>query len=439
MNGIQQMQDGTTATAQTSSAGPPVAAPPSTTTTGTGTTGNTDCTVQPAPQPRVPRNDCTVPQPPPPAPKRPDPTIDCKQPDCCPKNPVPSSSCFDDAIAEQQRLIGQAERAKVFKTELEGFAQKAKAAMVDYTAANYKLLLERWKAEDKDIVGLIARLTCAMPCWKQQVECFICPLICDIRLTTERLNGKVLLYPNVYSLQDLQYWRQRDFAAKQDAFDRIRLVLGAWEKPRATIDTALTDNAASLDLIRKGLGAPDSGKFIYELFVRVIWTHLAIAPPSATATTAIDKKYVGLCQYDPGATEDCCGPDTGVPSVLEQILGPKPYLVAPDQYDAIVCCLVQKRYVPAENALAVADAELKAIADLIAKSRNAIADKKKSLEADAKAKLALPFDCCPKPPAPAPVPTPAPLPSPAPVPPPAPAPTPVPPAASPCQPPVAAS
>ncbi len=459
MNETQQTQDGSAATVQTaptvaattpvctpgiaspiSAQGPaPTSAPTSTgTTTGstTGTTattggtavtpGTTSCTAQPAPQPSVPRGNCTALPPPPDAPVPPVPTVHCKPPDCCPKDPAPSSSCLDAAIDEQQKLIGQAERAKAFKTELEGFAQKAKAGRLDYTAAKYQLLLERWKAEDKDIVALIARLVCTMPCWHQQVECFICPLLYDIKLTAESLNGEAGLYVKVYSLLDMRYWRQRDLGAKQETFDRIRAVLGAWEKPAATIDAALTENAAAIDLIRKGLGTPDAGKLIYDLFVRVISTHLAIAPPSATTTTGIDKKYVALCACDTATPDDCCGPDTGVPSVLIQLLGPKPYLVAPDQYDGIICCLVQNRYVPAKNALADADAELKAIEDRIARATTAIADKKKSFEADAKAKLALPFDCCPKPAPPVPMPPPAPVPPPAPTPPP-------------CAPPVAAA
>ncbi len=387
-----------------------------------------DCTVDPAPQPKAPPvpGTCKEPDKPKDPPDAPTPTVTCERPECCPKDPPGSKTCLEDLIAAQQEEVAKAESAKAFKTELEGLAQKSKAAKADYTAAKYALLLERWKNEDKDIVDLIAKLICTAPCWRTQVECFICPLLYEIKLDAEWLYGKagpncvVALYDKVYSGFDLQYWHQRNVMSRQETFDRIRAVLAAWEKPAATIEAVLNDNSKLLDAIRKGLGAPDAGKLIWDLFLRVIPMHLLIAPPSGVAKTGIDKKYVDLCKCDIGCTDDCCGPDTGVPSVLAQWLGPQPYLIDPDQYDALICCLVQTRYLPAKNALAAAQASKQSIDNRIASVKTGIADKKKALEANAKAKLGLPFDCCKKPeggsdggcpPAPAPAPTPAPPPS----------------------------
>jgi len=406
-----------------------------------GSASGNGCTPDPAPQPKAPPppGTCQPPADPPAAPVPPEPSVDCKPPDCCPKDPPGSKTCLDDLIAAQQEEIAKADSAKAFKTELEGLLQKSKAAKADYTAAKYQLLLERWKAEDKDIVDLIAKLVCTMPCWRKQIECFVCPLLYQIRLDWERLNGKVWLYDKVYSLYDLQYWQQRNVAARQEDFSRVGAVLAAWEKPAATIDGVLSDNAKLLDAIRKGLGAPDAGKLIWDLFMRVIPLHLLIAPPSTTAVTGIDKKYVDLCKCDTGKPDDCCGPDTGVPSVLKQWLGPQPYLIDPSQYDALICCLVQTRYLPAKNALAAAQASKQSIDNLITSTKAGITDQKKNLETNAKAKLALPFDCCKEPcddgggggngggggdggcaPAPAPAPGPAPAPAPTPAPPPVP-------------------
>lgn len=408
---------------------------------------STECTAEPAPQPKPPGGTCTPPPAPPPAPVPPVPTVDCKPPACCPQDPGGgSNSCLDPLIAQQQSLIQKADSAKAFKTELEALQQKAKAAKADYPATKYATLLDRWKAEDKDIVDLIAKLVCTLPCWRTQIECFVCPLLYQVRLDAETLCGKVWLYDKVNSLYDLQYWQQRDVAARQAAFDRIKGVLGAWEKPGTTIGQVLDDNAKLIKAIRDGLGAPDAGKLLFDLFMHVVPLHLMIAPPAtATTTTAIDRKYVALCPCDTGTPDDCCGPDTGVPTVLAQMLGPQPYLIDPSQYDMLLCCLVQTRYLPAKDALADALADKQKTDNQIAALKAGIADQKKNFEANAKAKLALPFDCCKDgdggagdggckpcggPPAPTPAPEPAPPPAPVPTPPPPPTPCPPPPPAT---------
>lgn len=398
-------------------AGTPTAPPPS-----------VECTAEPAPQPKPPGNACTAPPAPAPAPVPPEPVVDCKPPDCCPKDPPGSTTCLDPLIAQQQSLIQKADSAKAFKAELEGLQQKSKAAKADYPAARYAALLERWKAEDRDIVDLIGKLVCTAPCWRTQVECFICPLLYQLRLDAERLCGKVWHYDQVFSLYDLQYWQQRDVAARQATFDRIKAVLGAWEKPGTTIGQVLDDNAKLIKAIRDGLGAPDAGKLLFDLFMHVVPMHLLIAPPAtATTTTAIDRKYTALCPCDTGTPDDCCGPDTGVPGVLAQMLGPQPYLIDPAQYDMLLCCLVQTRYLPAKDALADALADKQKTDNQIAALKAGIVDQKKNFEASAKAKLALPFDCCkdgdagggdgccpPCPPAPGPAPAPVPVPTPPP-------------------------
>ena len=400
------------------------------------TAGSTSpgCPVHPAPQPNPPGK-CNDPASPAPPPELKPPSVTCKTPECCPKDPGVSSSCLDPLIEQQQSLMAQAESAKAFKTELEALQGKIKAAKVDYTAAEYQRLLGLWKAEDKDIVELIGMVICTAKCWRTQIECFVCPLLYDLKLDAERLGGTGSLYPDVHSLYDLQYWHQRDVAAAQATFDRIKGVLTAWEKPAGTIAQVLGDNAKLRKTIRDGLGAPDAGKLICDLFMRLVPLHLLIAPPAAAGTTGIDRKYVDLCPCDTGTPDDCCGPDAGVPSVLAQMLGPQPYLIEPSQYDGAMCCLVQMRYLPAKNALATALAEKQKIDNQIANLKAGLIDKKKAFEANAKAKLVLPFECCKdgngktdcggNPPAPPPPPSPPPAPPP-PAPPPEPCPPPPP-------------
>jgi hypothetical protein len=376
--------------------------------------------------------------------------IDCKPPACCPQDPPGSTGCLDPLISQQDALMSQAETAKAFKAELVQLQQKSIAAKADYPLARYQSLLELWKAEDKDIVSLIDKLVCTLPCWRTQIECFVCPLLYDIRVDSERLTGKVLHSGSVNSLYDLRYWLQRELEVRQATYNRVRAVLAAWEKPGTTIEAVLTANRAVLDGVRKNLGSADAGKLLWDLLIRAVTMHLLIAPPATVATTAIDRCYVDLCPCDKGCPDDCCGPDTGVPSVLRQLFGPQPYLISPDQYDALVCCLVESRYLPAKDALSAVTAAAKNNDDDIARTLARIADHQKNLETNAKAKLALSFDCCKDgsgkggtktgcgcSPAPAPTPTPAPAPAPVPVPPP-PAPEPPPPAGAPC-PPTAAS
>ena len=378
------------------------------------------CPVDPAPQPK-PMGQCSKPADPPPAPVPPPVSVSCKPPECCPKDPGGSSSCLDPLIAQQQSLMAKADSAKAFKAELETLQGKIKAAKVDYTAAEYQRLLDLWKTEDKDIVELIGMVVCTAKCWRTQIECFVCPLLYDLRLDAERLTGDTWLYKDVYSLYDLQYWYQRDVAAKQATFDRIKSVLTAWEKPAGMIAQVLGDNAKLRKAIRDGLGAPDAGKLIYDLFMRLVPMHLLIAPPAISGTTTgVDRKYVDLCACDTGTPDDCCGPDTGVTSVLAQMLGPQPYLIDPGQYDGVMCCLVQMRYLPAKDVLAAALADKQTNDNLIASLKAGIVDKKKAFEASAKAKLVLPFECCKdgagktdcgsKPPPPPPPPSPPPPP-----------------------------
>lgn len=386
-----------------------------------------DCApaADPADQPKAPPDAPTCTQPKyPDAPKVPEPKTDCKLPDCCPKAPTESPLCLEEAIADQQKLISAAERAKAFKAELEALQGKAKAAKAEYTDEKYKALLELWKKQDRQIKELIDKLSCTHKYWRTQIECFVCPLLYRVREQETRLGGNGALYTTVTSLHDLRYWRLRDKEAKQASFERIKTVLAAWEKPAQTIEKVLADNAKLIDDTLKSLGAGDAGKLIFDVFMKLVPMHLMISPPKDVAVTLIDRKYTDLCKCDPGKPDDCCGPDTGERSVLEQLLKPQPYLVRPDQYYAVVCCLIKQRYLPAKEVLAQAEAELGNADDEIKRVTAAIEDLRKNLETMAKADLAKPFDCCKdkpaepprtdggSPPPPPPAPTPCPPPDP---------------------------
>lgn len=389
-----------------------------------------DCApaADPADQPKAPPDTPTCVKPEesvPPKEKYPeDPAKGCEKPKCCPQPQTEPPGCLDKAIAEQQRLIASAERAKAFKAELEALQAKAKAARVDYTDAKYRQLLEQWEKQDKQIRDLIEKLACTHKYWRTQLECFVCPLLYQIRQTELKVAGNGDLCSEVYSLTDKRYWYQRNKEAKQAAFDRIKGVLAAWEKPAQTIDKVLTDNAKLIDDTLKSLGAADAGKLIFDVFMKLVPLHLMIAPPKDVVPTKIDRKYTDICKCDTGKPADCCGPDTGERSVLERLLGAQPYLIKADQYNRVICCLIDNSYLPAKQALEKAESDLLDVEDLIRRSNATIEDLKKNLEAMAKADLAKPFDCCKdkpaepprtdggSPPPPPPAPTPCPPPDP---------------------------
>jgi hypothetical protein len=95
--------------------------------------------------------------------------------------------------------------------------------------------------------------------------------------------------------------------------------------------------------------------------------HLLIAPPASPETmTKIDKKFTKFYECDPGELDDCCGPDVGEWSLRRQLVGGAlPYLIRPDDYFILICCLVEQRYGPAKDALSKAETDLAAVTDQI--------------------------------------------------------------------------
>jgi hypothetical protein len=346
----------------------------------------------PADQPNPPSGECqpiTPPEPPVLAEPKP-----CEDPPCnCPTTPPSTPNCLEDLINEQSREITEAERAKLFKAELEALVKKAKTAKEEYTLDKYKELRDTWKKRDGEIVEVIRKLVCAVPCWWCLIECHICPLIYAIRYREQKLWGGGQLIAEVHSLYDLRYWHERNREARKAEFERIKAVLAAWEKPVTTIQAVLTETQKILQ--EANFIAPDATKLIYDMFLRVVPLHLAIAPPADSGyVTGIAKEYTDFCHCDEGYPDDCCGPDVGKPSIRARLIGPQPYLIHPDQYYDVICCLAKQRYLPAKDALAKADADFEAVDAEITRYTAEIDEKLKSLEKDAKAALPKqPIDC----------------------------------------------
>lgn len=346
----------------------------------------------PAGQPKDPGDTCDkLPESEPPVLEEPE---KCPEPPCnCPKGEDPKSNCLDDMIAQQASALAEAERTKVFKADLEALLAKAKVARQEYTADKHQKLLDEWQRQDGLIVELIRKLVCAVPCWWCVIECHICPLLYAIRYREQKLYGDGTLYPQVHTLYDLRYWHERNRDAKKRVFDRVKSVLAVWEKPAQTIEKALADDAKLIADAGKFL-APDAAKLVYDVFLRLVPMHLAIAPPASVLATAIDKEYTKFCECDQGSPDDCCGPDVGQASVRQRLVGPQPYLIDPNQYFSVICCLVKERYEPAKTALAKAEAAFQSVDAEIKRYLAEIDERVKSFEKDAKGAIPSAIDCC---------------------------------------------
>lgn len=347
----------------------------------------------PADQPRLPKCDCEKPptnKPPELKPPAPCPPSDCK----CPTEPGPTSTCLDRLVESRAGQIARAEKAKAYVVEIQAIQAKAKTAAQTYTRDAYDKLLTQWKNEDRDIADLIRKLVCAVPCWKCILECYVCPLLNDLHLSLLSLYGDGTLYSDVHNLYDLQYWLQRDVDAKTRAFTRIRDVLTAWADPAKTILANLQANAALIANANKSLGT-DAPKVVYDVFFRLVPMHLAIAPPaSADYTTRIGKQYTEFCECDTGNTDDCCGPNVGERSLRQQLIPPQAYLIDPNEYYKLICCLVEKRYHPAQDVLTEAQAALQTTSDEITRRKGQLDAYSKTFDSDAKGRIPSVVVCC---------------------------------------------
>lgn len=353
--------------------------------------------VNPADQPKPPgdKDKCEkFPETTAPEPKEPE---LCPEPDdCCqcPPKPGSDSNCLEKLLTEQAGDQAEADKAKAFKAELEALLAKAKTANDDYTRDKFKKLRDEWKKQDAAIAELIRKLVCAVPCWHCIIECHVCPLLNEIHYAEKRLYDDGVLYTETHDLYDLQYWLTRDKDAKDRRAKRIKAVLTAWEKPAQTIEKALNDNKALIDAASKVIGS-EPGKAIYDVFLRLIPLHLAIAPEaSVNWTTGIDKKFTDFCNCNKGTPDDCCGPDVGELSLRQRLIGPQPYLIDPNDYFKIICCLVEKRYQPAQQALSKAESELAKVESRIARAKAQLEDGLKNFEKNAKGAIPSVIDCC---------------------------------------------
>ncbi|MEO8186104.1 MAG: hypothetical protein ABI580_01920 [Burkholderiaceae bacterium] len=358
-------------------------------------------------------------QPEPPTVKDPPKRPKCETKCACPTPPGGKpNDCLAESIRTQAELVTKAERAKALVEELTAFQGKLASAQADYTQARYTQLNKLWWEQDKLIAALTKKLECSVPCWECLLECRLCTLIEEIRALEDLLNGteappNILNgteappnsnYP-VYSLIDKQFWLQRNVTQLKARVDRINVVLGSWEKPSENLGDVLDKNgklAADLPAVL----AADPAKAIYDIFMTLVPRHWGIRPRDATS--AIEQQFIKVCVCDKGAEDVCCGPDVGLRSLRDRLVGTLPYIVDPANLTEILCCLITERLVPASAQLADAEAKLAATTLEIEQAPGVIETKTAAIEAAFKAELGNPIDCgrYPKKPSPPPTKTP---------------------------------
>jgi hypothetical protein len=319
------------------------------------------------------------------------PAGDCDAPCACncPQVSAPSNDCIQDLIANQNKELAKVDQTKALKADLESLQQKADQAEQLYTTDFYERNLKAWKCQDKEIVDLINALVCARPCWRCIIECFIGPAIKDLHKAEGMLRGDGTLPAQMHSIHDMLYWRERNLAVHKARYDRIKEVLKTWEKPTQTIEQRLADNCKLITASRQNACADP--KVVFDVFLKLVPMHLAIAPPArdSNTTTAIDKKFTVFCECDTTDPDNCCGPDVGLYrwSLRQQLIKPQPYLIKPEEYRAVICCLITNRLGPAKENYIAALAEKSKVEGKVQAYCDFLAAKLKDFEKWARPKI----------------------------------------------------
>lgn len=351
----------------------------------------------PAPQPKPPGNGSTCQPIPPTTPPELKPPPECPpDPRChCPKPPS-TPECLEKLIVKHTADTANADKATAFKAQLDELLKQAKGASQKYTRTKYDDLVKRWVEQDLTIAMLLSRLVCIVPCWRCVIECYVCPLLTQLRDAEILLYDNDKLYADVNDLYDLQYWHTRDGGIKDRRVKRIEAVLNAWTNPgpAETIEAALNETKELAGAISTAMGK-EPAKAIYDTFFTLIPKHLAIAPPATLVKTKIEEEFTQFCGCDIGEPDDCCGPDVGKLTFRQRLVGPLPYLVDPNEYYKLICCIVEQRFEPAKKAAWTSESALASVNARIAALQERIGPQwKATFETDAKGAIPAEIDCC---------------------------------------------
>jgi hypothetical protein len=305
----------------------------------------------------------------------------------CPAPPSKEKKCFDDLIGDQDKILREAERAKVFKAELEDLMKKADAAVPTYTREKFDEFSRRWADHDKKILAIIDTAICRVKCWRCFIECEVCRLLHYITDYEEYLDGGPLI-ATIGSLQDVKYWRQRNRDKKLNQFNRIKALITAWSNPAESLELALNTNEKLIKDVEK-MSDTDA---VFAVFMQVIPLHLAIKPRAAT--TQIKEEHQYICGK-PEKHDLCCLVDADVLTATQLYLAGEPlaYIIDPNDYLPLICCLAKHRYLPAKDQLAKAESALAEVEATIARITADLDRRRKSILEDYRGSVSSPVKC----------------------------------------------
>ena len=86
-------------------------------------------------------------------------------------------NCLEKAIEKQAKGWRMRTKPRRLRPISKPGSKRLPAAAQQYTQDTYEKLLKRWQEEDRAIVELIRKLTCAVPCWRCLIECYVCPIL----------------------------------------------------------------------------------------------------------------------------------------------------------------------------------------------------------------------------------------------------------------------
>jgi hypothetical protein len=288
---------------------------------------------------------------------------------------------IDDLIDSISGTLASAAIQKDLKAELAAFLQKARSAADNYTVHKHRELVKRWEDQDKQIADLITSLK-AQPGWEKGLS-EICPALFEpiAQLKLQLAGTKAADPPDEPALaKHGLYWKRIWQLGNRDslkrAYEQQKLTLAAWENPAQSLEKILSDDASLIDEARKTIGQQPAPTLPFDLFVKLVPTHLHIKPPAGkTAVLPIDGVLPGG-----EAWKVSCS------AAANWLLKEKPSLIEPKDYPAKYEDVLQL-YNGAVEKLAAAESELKKTEDAIERSVRQIAERLKSADKDAKAAL----------------------------------------------------
>ena len=134
--------------------------------------------------------------------------------------------------------------------------------------------------------------------------------------------------------------------AKERRLDRIKGVLAAWEKPATTIEKSRRTTMPRLIETAEQRPGQRPSKAVVR---RVPATRADASGDRAAGELGMDDRRSARstrssASATPASRTTAAVPTSASQPVRQRLIGPQPYLIDPNDYFDVICCLVEKRY-----------------------------------------------------------------------------------------------